>query len=250
MGIVTKLAWVQLKLFLREPMTVVFTLALPLVMLLILAGVFGNATENPDGGPVVYAGVGPTNYYVPAYVVLVIASTCLISLPTQLAGSRERGVLKRFHASGVPAWAVAGAESLVCLVLAAVGATLVVAVAAVLYDFRLPRSLPGVALTFVFVAAVFSGLGLVLGAVLPTARAAQAAGVSLWFVMLLLGGSGPPREALNGAMRAVQDALPMWYAVRALHGPWLGIDPGRSWLVLGALVLVLPLLALRLFRWE
>ena len=54
-----------------------FTLALPLVILHVLGGVFGS-TPNPD-----LRGVRPINYYLPAYVGLLIASIGLIGLPVQ-----------------------------------------------------------------------------------------------------------------------------------------------------------------------
>ncbi|HEX6146173.1 MAG TPA: ABC transporter permease, partial [Acidimicrobiia bacterium] len=93
----------ELKLFLREPLTVLFALVLPLMVLFVMGGVFGNEADVS-----VYRGVGAMNYYVPAYLALVAASVGLISLPTQLAGNRERGVLKRYRASSMPAWAVVG----------------------------------------------------------------------------------------------------------------------------------------------
>src|SRR4030065_358883 len=37
-----RMAWVELKLFLREPLTVVFALVLPLIILVVMSGVFGN----------------------------------------------------------------------------------------------------------------------------------------------------------------------------------------------------------------
>ena len=64
-----RMAWVELKLFLREPLTVVFALVLPLIILVVMAGVFGNA---PD--PEYYGGHGPMDFYTPAYVGLVVAA--------------------------------------------------------------------------------------------------------------------------------------------------------------------------------
>lgn len=37
-----KLTWVELKLFLRDPMATVFSLALPVILLVLLSAVFGN----------------------------------------------------------------------------------------------------------------------------------------------------------------------------------------------------------------
>ena len=43
---VRALSWIELKLFLREPITVVFTLALPPLVLFVLAEVFGNTPDR------------------------------------------------------------------------------------------------------------------------------------------------------------------------------------------------------------
>ena len=68
-----KLTWVEIKLFVREPMTMVFTFALPLIFLFVMGGVFGN---TPDPEEEIFRGVGATDYYVPAYIGLVILHRC------------------------------------------------------------------------------------------------------------------------------------------------------------------------------
>lgn len=65
-----KMSWLELELFAREPITVLFTLALPLLVLYVLGGVFTDPAE-----PQTFRGVSGRNYYVPAYVGLVAAST-------------------------------------------------------------------------------------------------------------------------------------------------------------------------------
>lgn len=240
-----KLALIELKLLLREPLTLIFALALPVVILVILGGVFGNDAEAD-----VFRGVGAMSYYVPAYLALVVASVAIVSVPTHLAGNRERGVLRRFQASGVSVRAVVAAEISVSVVIAAVSAIVLLLAATVLYDFSAPVAPWLVVLAFGVGALAFAALGVVLGAVLPTARAAQGLGVMLWFVMLFLGGAGPPPEVLSSAMRRVGDATPLPYAVRALQDGWLGLDPGLAWGVLAALGIVSVLIAPAVFRWE
>jgi ABC-2 type transport system permease protein len=249
MRTLVKLSWVELKLFLREPLTVVFSLALPLIILFVLGGVFGNEPTRP-GEQLVYRGVGPMTYYVPAYLALVVASVCVISIPTHLAGSRERGVLKRFHASSVSAVAVAGAEVAVAFVLSAVSGVLLLIGAQLAYDFEPAKSIPAVLGVFALLVLGFAAFGIFLGAVLPTARAAQAVGMLVWFVMLFLGGAGPPPEVLTDAMRTVSDFTPLWHAVRMMQEAWLGLDAGLSWLVFGGIAAVSAALGLRFFRWE
>ena len=48
--------------------------------------------------------------------------------------------------------------------------------------------------------------------------------------------AGPPEEVFTGPMKVLSRATPMLHTVRMLHQPWLGLAPGWSWLVFGALV--------------
>ncbi len=218
--------WVELKLFRREPLTVVVTLVLPLVLLFVLGGVFGN---TPD--PEVYRGVGAMNYYVPAYIALVIASLGVVSLPTHLASYRERGVIRRFRASSVPIEAVLGAQAGVTLAVATLGSLLLIAVAAPVYDISFPASIPLVILAFLFGVLAFSVIGLLLGIAFPTARSAQGAGIMLWFVLMILGGAGPPPEVLPSAMRVVGDVTPIRHVILLIQDAWLGF--GWNWTEMG-----------------
>ena len=47
-----KLSWVELKLFVREPITVIFTLALPIIFLFVMGGVFGNEADTGDNADI------------------------------------------------------------------------------------------------------------------------------------------------------------------------------------------------------
>lgn len=249
MGTAARLGWLEVKLLLREPLTLVFSLALPLIVLLILGGVFGDTPSAP-GEELVYRGVGPMSYYVPAYLALVIASVCVISIPTHMAGYRERGVLKRYRSASIGVWAIAGAELIVAAALSTASAVVLVVAAKLVYDFDAPSSLPGVLGAFGALTIGFTCIGFMLGSLLPTARAAQAMGLILWFVMMMLGGAGPPREVLSSSMEVVSDLTPLWYAVQMMHGPWLGLDPGSSWAVFVALAVVCTAVGARFFRWE
>lgn len=245
MSLLGKMSWLEQKLFLREPLTVLFALALPLVVLFVMGGVFGN-----ESTPEIYRGVGAMNYYVPAYVALVTASVGLISLPTHIASDRERGVLKRYRASGMPAWTLVGSQVVVTFIIATVSAMVLIAVAVPVHDVVAPDSILMVIGGYVLVALCFATIGVLLGATLPSARSAQALGVMAWFVLLILGGAGPPPEVLTGAMGTIGELTILRQAVEVMQDGWLSLDPGYSWLVVGGITLVAGFLAIRLFRWE
>jgi ABC-2 type transport system permease protein len=234
MRAVRALSWIELKLYLREPVTVVFTLALPPLVLYVLAQVFGNEPR-----PKYYHGAGAVNYYLPAYIGLVVASLGLIGLPVHLAGYRERGVLRRFQAARVPVRALLAAQLLVLFVGVLVGAALLVVLARLSYGVSWPDDWLGVGFAVVLGTVAFAAIGFLLGVALPTARAAQGIGVLLWFLMLMVSGGGPPPEVLTGTLRSIGTATPLKHLIVAVQDPWLG--RGVNWtetLVLVGLLVV------------
>jgi ABC-2 type transport system permease protein len=250
MSALAKLTLVEMKLFLRDPLTLIFTFAFPFFVLFILAGTFGNELESEEDFRV-WRGVGPTDYYVPAYVALVIASIGLLALPLRLAAYRERGVLKRFRASALPLTSVLGSQLLVAVLMAIIGAISITIAARIAFDTMMPGQAALVFLAFVLSVAAFSAIGLLLGAVIPNARAAQAGGLILFFVMMFISGAGPPREVLDRSMQVLGDFLPLTHVILVLQNPWLGHGwhESASIIVLGFTAVAASLAAL-LFRWE
>lgn len=233
MGALPKLTWIELKLFAREPLTVVFVLVLPLIVLYILNGVFGN---EADAG--FYDGVGPVDYYLAAYIALTVATVGVLSLPVHLAGYREQGVLRRFRASALPPATILGAHVLIALVMGVLGAILLTALSTVGYDAPLPVDWVGAVGGFLLVTLAFASVGALLGVLMPTARAAQGLGVLLFFVFLMLGGAGPPREVMPSSMQVLSDAVPLTYAGRVIRGPWLGLGWDGAAVAVMAVMLV------------
>lgn len=219
-----KTTWVELKLFTREPLTVLFTFAIPFVVLFVLGSVFGSRPVDPH----VYRGFGILNYYVPAYVALVVAGIGLIALPVHLAAYRERNVLRRFRASTIPVWSVLGGQVLATFLIGFLASLILVLVAFAVYHTRNPQSLAEVLAAFLLGTLMFAMIGLFLGLALPTARAAQGAGVLLWFVMMQISGPGAPFEVLPTALVRISDATPLTHLVFLMQDAWFGLGWNTS----------------------
>jgi ABC-2 type transport system permease protein len=243
MRTLAKLTWVEMKLFSREPITVIFSLAFPLVMLLVLAGVFGNEAESEFRDAI------PVDYYVPGYLSVVIASIGLIGLPVHLATYRERGILRRLSASSVSPWSLFAAQVTVSFAIAVAGSVLLVVAAALIYDAQLPESPARLVLAFGVSTLSFVSLGFLIGTLLASARAAQAVGLLLFLPMWMLSGAGPPREVMGEGMRVISDALPLTYVVTSLQDAWLGLGSSvTELLVLAGIVVVSGALSVRFSR--
>jgi ABC-2 type transport system permease protein len=242
-----KLTWTEIKLLVREPVTMIFTFAFPLFVLLVLGGIFRN--DRVTGGD--YSDVLAMDFYVPGYIGLVIASIGMISLPVHLAAYRERGVLRRLRASGLKELTYFGSQTVVAFLIAVVGGLLVYLLGALVYDANPPDSLWRVVLTGVVGVATFAAIGILLAGLLPSARAVQGAGLLLWFTMMFLSGTASPLDLLPSWLLRVGQVLPLYHLVQALQDPWNGGT--MNWeqlLVTAAYGAVAAVVSLRVFRWE
>jgi ABC-2 type transport system permease protein len=215
----------EFRLTLRDPLVLTFVLVFPIVTMLIIGGAFGT---QPDPA---FEHQNPAHWYVASYFTVVIAAVGLVMLPVHLAAYRERGVLRRFAAAGFPRWSFALAELVLGLATIAVAGLLLLAVAAPTYGIPAVHDPGRVALGLLFGAIGFISIGILLGTLLPSARAAQAVGLMLFFPSFLLGAGGPPPHVMGSALRHVGDALPLTWVTTSIRQPWLGIGTPTGTLV-------------------
>lgn len=216
----------------RDPLVLTFVFVFPVVTMLIIGGSFGS---TPDAA---FDGVNPAHWYVASYFTVVIAATGLIMLPVHLASYRERGVLRRFAAAGFPPWSFALAQLAVGLAAIAVGSVLLLAVAAPVYGVPALHRPWLVLIGVVLGAVTFVSIGVLLGTVLPSARAAQAVGLILFFPSFLLGSGGPPPHVMGAALRGVARFLPLTLVTDAIRVPWLGLGTAMGSLAAVAVLAV------------
>lgn len=90
-----KLAFVEFKLFMREPEAFFFTLFMPLIMLFVFGSIYGNEPTEFFGGR------GSVDFSVPAYIGLVIAVMGMMFIPNAVATYREKGILRRLRTTPI-----------------------------------------------------------------------------------------------------------------------------------------------------
>ena len=237
-GATWRLVRAELRLVLREPLVLAFVFAFPVVTMLVIAGSF--SAEDADG----FGGLDPTQWYVASYLAVVIAAVGLVMVPVHVAAYRERGVLRRFAAAGFPRWSFAVASGVVGVLLTLAGCAVMLAVALPVYGLP-PVDRPLWTIAGVLVGAVaMTGIGLLIGCLVPSARAAQGVGMLAFFPSFLLGGGGPPPDVLGDGMSAVANLLPLTHVTESIRDPWLGVGTGA-----GDLVVVLAFLAASALGW-
>lgn len=241
-----QLTWLELKIFLREPLGAIGTIALPALVFVVFGRAAGPRLRTP-------ATEGLLRVALPVLAAVLIAISAVLSLVTIIAVYREGGILKRLRATPLRPQTILSAHVVVKLMLTAITLLSLVLVGKRLYPID-----PGVPLFGFLLAVLISTLsilsiGFVIASMVPTARFAQPIGAVILYPMLALSGMFVPLDALPPALATAARCLPFTYAVSLLQGIW----SGDSWSAhigdLAALALVFGIciaVSARVFRWE
>lgn len=241
-----RLTTTETRLFFREPIGVVFTFALPPVLLVVLGAV--PAFREPSAG---LGGLRVIDVYTPVVVSVAVATFALASLPPLFATYREKGILRRMRTTPVRPVVMLGAQLLMSAVLSAVAVLLVVAIAWLAYGVGLPRQPVGYLVALALTASAMFAVGLLVAALAPSGASASAVGLVLFFPMLFFAGLWIPRDSMNESLRTISDLVPLGAGVQSLQDTASGGWPQLLHLaILLGWTIVAGGLAARCFRWE
>jgi ABC-2 type transport system permease protein len=243
----TKLAQVEAKLFVRDPIALFFGLVFPGLLLLLL-GFFFPGFDEPSAD---LDGKTYVEIYAPIVLVLGMATVALVTLPPILGTYRQFGILRRFRTTPVHPARLLRAQLVVHTGVAIAAAAIAIGVAVVVFDVPFPQSAVWFAVSYVLAAASIFSIGLLVGAVAPTTVAGQAIGMAIYFPMLFFAGVWIPRSTMSDGLLRVSDLTPLGAAAQALEDSWFGITPSLTNLfVMAAWAVVLGFVAVRVFRWD
>ncbi|MCX5237725.1 ABC transporter permease [Streptomyces prunicolor] len=236
----------ELKLFRREPGALFWILLFPTLLLVILGSIPGFRHHEADLG-----GLRTIDVYVPVAVLLGMIVGALQSMPQNLTGYRERGILRRMSATPVRPTALLSAQMVVYGAAALVSALLALIVGRLAFDVRLPKQPGGYLLALLLAILAALALGAVVSALSRTTKIAGAIGSAVFFPMMFCAGVWIPVNSMPDVMARIVGYTPFGAAAEALNRAAAGNWPG--WVHLGVLVAWTVLLtagASRWFRWE
>ena len=247
-----KLTWLEIKIFMREPLGALGTILIPAVVFVAL-GRFAQGAARGARGARDLADTGIVRVDLPVLAAVLIAINAVLSLVTIISIYREGGILKRLRATPLRPQTILSAHVLVKLLLSAM--TLFLLVLAGKRYVPVNSGAPLVAFTLALLISTASvlSIGFVIASIVPTARFAQPIGAVILYPMLGLSGLFFPVAALPPALQAVARVMPLTYAVALLQGMWKG-EPWSAHLgdvvALAVVCAVGVALSAKLFRWE
>jgi ABC-2 type transport system permease protein len=243
----SKMTWMEAKLFLREPVSAFFTLVFPLIYLF-LFGIISGDQPTPQFG-----GQRTIDASIPGLTAVIICITGLMSTAMTMSAYRENGVLRRLRTTPVSPLVVLATQVIVVFTMTCLGMLLLIAAGTLVYGVRFEGNAASFLAGFVLSSLSFFGIGFLLAGTLPTARSAWVVGMVLLYPMMFLSGAFFTVELLPAAVQKVSTFIPLTYVVNLLRGLWAG----ESWglhavdgVVLAAMLVVGVVVSVKLFRWE
>jgi ABC-2 type transport system permease protein len=249
-------ASLELKTFFRRREAVVFTFALPVILLLIFGSIFHGTVDH--------TGVSFRQYFTAGIIASGIMSVTFVNLGVSIAMERDDGTLKRLAGSPLPKAAYFAGKALSGLVISVLEVAILLAIGVGLAGLKLP-STPEEWLTFgwVFLLGVASCtmLGIAASMVPRSGRSAAAVLNLPYLVLQFISGVYFPFSSLPKWMQTVAALFPLKWMCQGLRSVFLPTrmliaEPAHSW-ELGKVALVLVawtvgslILCLRTFRWQ
>ena len=243
----SKMTWMEAKLFLREPMSAFFTLVFPLMYLLLFGAISGNEPTPQFGGQ------RTIDASIPGLIAMIICITGLMSTTMTMSTYREKGVLRRLRTTPVSPLVVLVAQVIVVFSMTALGMLLLVAAGKLIYHVRFEGNAFSLLAGFTLSSLSFFGIGFILAGSMPTVRSAWVVGMVLLYPMMFLSGAFFTVELLPVPVQKVSAFLPLTYVVNLLRGLWIGQPWGDHLLDVGVLAGMLILgvvVSVKTFRWE
>jgi ABC-2 type transport system permease protein len=244
-----KLTWIEIKIFLREPLGAFGTIGFPVVFFLVV----GRATNRRVTAAPSLAAGSFIHVGLPVLASLLIAISAVLSLVTIISIYREGGILKRLRATPLRPQTILIAHVIVKLLLTA--ATLGLMVLAGKRFYPVGVHVPLFSFTIALLISTWSilSVGFIIASIVPTARFAQPIGAIILYPMLAMSGLFVPIQSLPPVLHAVARMLPLTYAVPLLQGIW----NGDTWsahtgdvAALAVVFVVCTALSAKVFRWE
>ena len=236
---------VEQKIFFRSPDVILFCLAMPLVVFVVITMITGEKSAADSG----------LTYLQSAYVALSTVGICcsaFMSIPITVVELRSHGILRRMYCSLCSPARLLACDTICSGVLAALSTLILTAAAVVFFGYRMPGNV------FVYIAvwlltmiSMFS-IGLMVASLCRTTKSMNVATSLLYFPMLLFSGATIPAEVFPAGLRAVFGWMPLGVGIRLLKSVSMGcydhiVIPVVT---LSAIAVICGAVAVKTFRWE
>ena len=243
-----KLTWIEIKVFMREPLGAFGTIGFPVLVFLIVGRSAGHNISAPSLAAGSFLRVG-----LPVLASLLIAVSSVLSLVTIISIYREGGILKRLRATPLRPQTILTAQVVVKLILTVSTLALMLLAGKRYYPVDVHVPLFGFTAALVISTLSILSIGFLIASIVPTARFAQPIGAAILYPMIAVSGLFAPVSSMPPVLQAIARVLPITYAVSLMEGIWKG-DAWSAHIgdiaALAVAFFICTALSAKVFRWE
>jgi ABC-2 type transport system permease protein len=205
----------------RNPQSRFFTLALPVIFLVIFTSVFGSHTTRVNGHTIEYS-----DYYVPGICTLGIISASFVNLVITITAQRESGVLKRRRSTPVPAWVLIASRVAAAAIISIVIVIVLLVIGRIAFGVSFPATkLPGLVLSVIAGAACFCCLAFALASFIRNEDGAQPIVQATVLPLYFISGVFIPKSQLSSTLSDIASVFPVSHLADAM---FKAFDPGTT----------------------
>lgn len=251
MKLLRQIRWEQ-KQFWRNVPAAVFTVAFPLIFLVLLAALFSDERVDELPGEPKFVQV-----YVPAITAYGVISACYTALAFTLTVRREEGILKRKRGTPLKLRDFVGGMIGSSVVVAALLSVVTIVIGIVAFDVRFPdwqTRLPTLVVVLAVGACCSAAWGIAVSALVPNQEAAPAIINVVLFPLLFISGTFA-RVDPDSTVDRIAQVFPVWHFNRSIEWVFSEQATGGAWrpgylVALLAWTVVGVVIGLTRFRWE
>lgn len=234
----------EMKLFFREKLSLLFTFIVPAVSFIVFGLMFRSNS---------YDGLDYFQAYIPSMIAIIIFTTAFFSMGVQIVIDREKGVYRRLKGTPLNQQAVFTATVVKGFFAIYVGAIEIMLISKFGFKSELTDHPIEFFLALTFCSITFFSIGFIVSALVKRMQAALGIAMIAMYPMMFLSGATLPLEALPEVLQTSSTIVPLTYVVNVLRDGWNGtlfttgslVDLG----VLSGILIVSAIIGTRFFRW-
>ena len=236
---------VEQKLFFRSPDVILFCLAMPLLVFIVITMITGGKNAADSG----------LTYLQSSYVALSTVGICcsaFMSIPITVVELRSQGILRRMYCSPCSPARLLACDTICSGVIAALSTLILTVAAVVVFGYRMQGSVFVYFAVWLLTMISMFSIGLMVASLCRTTKSMNVATSLLYFPMLLFSGATIPAEVFPAWFRGIAKLMPLGAGIDLLKSVSMGCYDSITVpvITLTAITVICGTVAVKTFRWE
>lgn len=237
----------ELKLSLRGMDMIIFGMAMPVVITIILGMIYGSRPA--------FSGAEYT-FFAQSFGAIASIGICaagVMGLPLIIADYRHKKILKRYKVTPVSPAMILMAQVVINMIQSIISLALVYTASAIFFNYHMKGSIVTFLGAYFLVMLSIYSIGLMVAGIAPNIKAANILCCILYFPMLIFSGATLPYEIMPAALKKISDVLPLTQGIKLLKGASLGLPMDNILIPIIVMVVIAVIcigISIGFFRWE